>query len=202
MFFGTGLNPWNKLCAKLFIIYWRSKQCCPFSCYCLLFYWFLSPSSLINDHIHYLVHLSIYCNHHLKDKCQNCCLNFKELNTSIISACQTNKQVQTMELLHCWLRARRALSLFNDAPLRTRRALLPQTLYSNSACLVLNGTCLNSINAHLALNWWYGLYQSVACSETYQLFCEASRWLVLKGLLWILLHLKKIAIIIWKAFRV
>ena len=40
------------------------------------------------------------------------------------------------------LRARRALTLFNDVPLRTRRALSPYTLYSNSALLVLNGTSL------------------------------------------------------------
>ena len=52
------------------------------------------------------------------------------------------------------LRTRRALTLFNDVPLRTRRTLLPQTLYSDSALLVLNGTSLNSVTALLALNWW------------------------------------------------
>ena len=53
------------------------------------------------------------------------------------------------------LRARRVLTLFNDVSLRTRRALSPQTLYSDSALLVLNGTSLNSINILLALNWRY-----------------------------------------------
>ena len=36
--------------------------------------------------------------------------------------------------------------------LRARRALLPYTLYSNSALLVLNGTYLSCNNALLALN--------------------------------------------------
>ena len=40
------------------------------------------------------------------------------------------------------LRARRTPTMFNDVLLRTRRALLPQTLYSNSALLDLNGTSL------------------------------------------------------------
>ena len=51
------------------------------------------------------------------------------------------------------LRARRALLQTNDVPLRTRRALLPWALYSNSTLLVLNGTSLNCNNALLALNW-------------------------------------------------
>ena len=53
------------------------------------------------------------------------------------------------------LRARRALMHIKDVPLRTRRALLPFTLYSNSALLVLNGTSLSCNNALLALNWRY-----------------------------------------------
>ena len=52
----------------------------------------------------------------------------------------------------CQLRARRVLKLFNDVLLRTRRALSPYTLYSDSAILVLNGTSLNIVNALLALN--------------------------------------------------
>ena len=39
-----------------------------------------------------------------------------------------------------------------DVPLRTRRALLPMTLYSDIALLVLNGTSLTCNNALLALN--------------------------------------------------
>ena len=50
------------------------------------------------------------------------------------------------------LTAKRALSLFKDVLLRTRRALLPQTLYSDSNLLVLNGTSLNIDSALLALN--------------------------------------------------
>ena len=43
-------------------------------------------------------------------------------------------------------------TLFNDVPLRTRRALLPYSLYSDNILLVLNETSLNNINALLALN--------------------------------------------------
>ena len=50
------------------------------------------------------------------------------------------------------LRARRALLHINDVLLRTRRALLPLTLYSDNALLVLNGTSLSYNNALLALN--------------------------------------------------
>ena len=53
------------------------------------------------------------------------------------------------------LRAKRALVLFNDVSLRARRALSPQTLSSDNALLVRNGTSLNNINALLALNWRY-----------------------------------------------
>ena len=42
-----------------------------------------------------------------------------------------------------------------DVPLRTRRALLPLTLYSNSALLFLNRISLCCNNALLALNWRY-----------------------------------------------
>ena len=49
------------------------------------------------------------------------------------------------------LRARRVLLQIKDVPLRTRRVLLPLTVYSNSALLVLNGTSLICNNALLAL---------------------------------------------------
>ena len=51
------------------------------------------------------------------------------------------------------LRARRAQSIFKDVPLRTRRALSPQILYSDSDLLVFNATSLNINSALLALNW-------------------------------------------------
>ena len=62
---------------------------------------------------------------------------------------------------HCWwnnesklcrLRARRALMLFKDVPLRTRRALSLYKVYGDNALLVHNGTSLNSISALLALS--------------------------------------------------
>ena len=53
------------------------------------------------------------------------------------------------------LRARKALSIFKDPPLRTRRALLLYKVEGDSALLVLNETSLNSDSALLALNWQY-----------------------------------------------
>ena len=50
------------------------------------------------------------------------------------------------------LRARRALMLFNDAPLRTRRVLLLYKVNYNSSLLVLNGMSLNGANILLVLN--------------------------------------------------
>ena len=44
------------------------------------------------------------------------------------------------------LRARRALSLSSDVPLKTRRVLSLYKVYDDSALLVLNGTLLNSVN--------------------------------------------------------
>ena len=47
------------------------------------------------------------------------------------------------------LRARRALLIFSDVPLRARRALSLYKVYGNSALLVLNGTSLNNFNGLL-----------------------------------------------------
>ena len=56
---------------------------------------------------------------------------------------------------HLHLRARRALMLFKDVLLRTRRALLLYIVYGDSPLLALNGTSLNSVNALLAPSWRY-----------------------------------------------
>ena len=55
------------------------------------------------------------------------------------------------------LRARRALLIFKDVPLRTRKAPLLYRVYGDSSLLVLNRTSLNSdsYSALLALNWRY-----------------------------------------------
>ena len=50
------------------------------------------------------------------------------------------------------LRARRALMLFNYILLRNNRTLSSQTLYSDSALLVLNGTLLNGVYALLLIS--------------------------------------------------
>ena len=58
-----------------------------------------------------------------------------------------------MSQIHRWLRARWALTLFNNVSLRIRRALPSEPLqHSDSALLVLKGTSLNNIDALLALN--------------------------------------------------
>ena len=58
---------------------------------------------------------------------------------------------------YCQLRARRALSLFNNVPLRSRRPLLLHKVYGDNALLVLNETSLNSINALLVVSQRYGI---------------------------------------------
>ena len=45
------------------------------------------------------------------------------------------------------------ITLFNDVPLWTTRALSSLTLYSDKALLVLNGPLLNSDSSFLALKW-------------------------------------------------
>ena len=45
--------------------------------------------------------------------------------------------------------------LFNYVPLTTRQVLLLYKVYGDSALLLLNGTSLNNINAHLVLNGHY-----------------------------------------------
>ena len=53
------------------------------------------------------------------------------------------------------LRARRALSIFKDVPLRTSRVLSLYNVQGDSALLDLNRTSLNSDSALLAFNWRY-----------------------------------------------
>ena len=49
--------------------------------------------------------------------------------------------------------------IYEDVPLRTRRALSLYKVYGDSAPLVLNGTLLNSVNALLALGRLCLLFQ-------------------------------------------
>ena len=65
------------------------------------------------------------------------------------------------------LGVRRALMLFNNLPLKIRRALLTWALYSASALLVLNWTSLNSGNALVALSWRYTLHNAFALWSTF-----------------------------------
>ena len=53
--------------------------------------------------------------------------------------------IDSMFKIYRQLRARRAISIFKDVPLRTRRALSLYKVYGNSALLVLNRTSLNII---------------------------------------------------------
>ena len=50
------------------------------------------------------------------------------------------------------LRVRRALMMFKDVPLRTRRALSLYKVYGKNALLIISGTSLNNVKALLALN--------------------------------------------------
>ena len=89
----------------------------------------------------------------------------------------------------CQLRARRALSIFKDVPLGTRRVLLLYNVYVNSTLLVLNGTSLNSDSALLALNWWfynikksdldYSQYQAVSLMSYVAQFMF--KWFIFQG---------------------
>ena len=66
-----------------------------------------------------------------------------------------NGDLEHLQMCHTTfrqLRARRAVSLFKDVPLRTIRALSPLTLYSDSALLVRNITSLNIYSALLVRN--------------------------------------------------
>ena len=60
------------------------------------------------------------------------------------------------DFIYHQLRARRALSIFKDVPLRTRRAQLLYKVYGDSVLLVLSGTSLNSDSALLfsIFSWW------------------------------------------------
>ena len=51
------------------------------------------------------------------------------------------------------IESRRALSIFKDVPLRTRKALSLYNINGDSALLVLNRTWLNSDNALLVFSW-------------------------------------------------
>ena len=53
------------------------------------------------------------------------------------------------------LRARRALSQFNNVPLRTRWALSLYKVYGSSTLLVLNGNFLNSVYCLPLMSFWF-----------------------------------------------
>ena len=61
----------------------------------------------------------------------------------------------TIYQIYHQLRARRALMLFKDVPLRTKRGLSLYKVCGDSALLVLNGTLLNNVNVLLALSGRY-----------------------------------------------
>ena len=79
-----------------------------------------------------------------------CCYHLEKINLIVLfisivfhfhTVSENNAIILYMCLLYsayCQLRTRRALMQLKDVPLRTRRSLLPLTLYSNSALLALN----------------------------------------------------------------
>ena len=102
----------------------------------------------------------------------------EEINTLNLFSFQFQNEINKIAIYR-QLRARRALSLFNDAPLRTTRRLSLCTLYSISPLLVLNGTSLNIDNALLVLNWWYSqLCLSQICWDWRNSFDLEKIWLM------------------------
>ena len=97
-------------------------------------------------------------------------------------------KVRSVFCVYPRLRARRALMLLNDVPLRTRRALLPYSLYNDSALLVLNGTSLNSINALLALNWRYYMYVQLLVLLVHTDYCYTRN----SHIIWVELNFRKL----------
>ena len=70
----------------------------------------------------------------------------------------------------CQFQARRALMLFKNVLLRTRKALLVYKVYGNNTLLVLNEISLNSVNALLALSRrFYEVFKFMAdpCSQVH-----------------------------------
>ena len=79
-----------------------------------------------------------------------------KLHPTTRSSNQWNSQADAMAIpTYRQLRARKALSIFKDVPLRTRMTLLLYNVYGNSALLVLSRTSLNTDSALLALNWYF-----------------------------------------------
>ena len=95
----------------------------------------------------------------------------------------------------CQLRARRALSLFKDVPLSTRRVLSvsPIVHYNKSSLLVFNGTSLNIDSALLALNWRSDpcFERMCVCSVAYiwWSFWKCTRWYLFSDMCNVLRHL-------------
>ena len=77
------------------------------------------------------------------------------LHSHVTFKCNLNTQFLGKLVSRLWrlLRARRALSIFKDVPLRTRRALSLYKVHLHSALLVLNGTSLNSDGALLSSSY-------------------------------------------------
>ena len=113
---------------------------------------------------------------------------------------------------YCRLRTRRALTLFKDVLLRTRRALPPSTLYSDRILLVLNRTSLNSAKALLALNWQFVFHKRWDLSKhvsfsilklQYWGFFTPSFLAPLQHMctLWFLLRTENLQVLLWTMMR-
>ena len=92
------------------------------------------------------------------------------------------------------MRARRALILFKDVPLRTKRALLLYKVNGNSAVLVLNRISLNSIKYFLCpcqfvcLFVYYSVMYVLLYNMIMPLMVIFSRFFLLEYITWIHLY--------------
>ena len=84
------------------------------------------------------------------------------------------KEFRYLKCAYHHLSVRRALSLFNDLPLRIRWALLLYKVYGDSTLLVLKLTSLNSVNALLVLSIQFILKHVyyLLCTFACTLYCS------------------------------
>ena len=75
---------------------------------------------------------------------ENIMCSYKQTNKQIIVDFAKHQQILNINCTtYRQLRARRALSLFKDVPLKTRRALLLYKVYEDNCLLVINRTSFN-----------------------------------------------------------
>ena len=80
------------------------------------------------------------------------CLSISDQEITNHSIAERGPNLQMDVVIYRRLRTRRALTLLNHVPFRTRRVLSLYKVYGDSVVLVLNRIPLDSINAFLVLS--------------------------------------------------